>query len=81
MRTDTAGMRGCGVGSRRAMALVLAAGLAGASASSAFGQAATKEATPAVATPATTSTAVARSTGDARKDTMLRMMKPVTIAQ
>ncbi len=78
MRTDTASMRGCGVGSRRAMALLLAAGLAGASAGSAFGQAATKEATPVAATPATT-TAVARSTGDARKDTMLRMMKPVTI--
>jgi len=83
MRTDTASMRGSGIGSRRAMALMLAAGLVGASAGSAFGQASTKEATPAAATPAvtttTTATPVARSTGDARKDTMLRMMKPVTI--
>ena len=84
MRTDTANMSGYGIGSRRAMALMLAAGLVGVSAGSAFGQAATKAATPAAATPAaaapaTTTTAVARSTGDARRDTMLRMMKPVTI--
>lgn len=78
MRTDTANMSGYGVGSRRAMALMLAAGLVGMAAGSAFGQAA-KETAPAAATPATTTTAVARSTGDARKDTMLRMMKPVTI--
>lgn len=62
-----------GVGSRRAIALLLAAGLVGAAGGKALAQAATTKA------PAASTETVVRSTGDARRDTMIRMMKPVTV--
>jgi hypothetical protein len=62
---------GFGIGSRRTVALVLAAGLVGVSTGRTYAQQA-PPAKPVEATP------VVRSTGDARRDTMIRMMKPVT---
>ena len=63
-------MAECGIGSRRAMALALAAGLVGISAFTAQGQQAAPTQVVPVAAP---------SSGDARRDTMVRMMKPIAI--
>jgi hypothetical protein len=63
---------GVGLGSNRAMALLLGAGLVGVFANPAMSQQASTTAQPAAAP-------VVRSTGDARRDTMMLMMKQVTI--